>query len=97
MIQKLTNGKGAVARFGRGTVRIRPYAMVTRFGGQLELTTCHQQAVGTSPVSKKLVVDGTNKIVLDFESMASLDQLIEKLNDLRDLIKEEHGVANVKT
>lgn len=92
MIQKLKNGKGAVARFGRGTVRIRPYAMFSRVGGQIELTTCQPQAIGTSPVPKSLIVEGTNKIVLDFESLASLNQLIEKLNDLKDLIKEEHGV-----
>lgn len=92
MIQKLKNGKGAVARFGNGTVRIKPYALVQRFGGQLELTTCEKKAVGTSPVSRNAIVEDTNKIVLDFGTMASLDQLIEKLNDLRDLIKEEHGV-----
>lgn len=89
MIQRLKNGKGTVARFGHGTVRIRAYTLATRFGGQIELTQCLKKSLGES-VSKDEVLPESNKIVMDFESVKSLDQLIEKLQDLRqDLINEQ--------
>lgn len=81
MIQNLRNGKGAVARFGNGTVKIKPYTLKTRFGGQVELTTCRKTDVGGEA---KESVPQSNKVVLDFSSVESLDVLIQKLQDLRE-------------
>lgn len=81
MVQKLKNGRGAVARFGGGTVRINPYTLKTRMGGQVELTQCYKAAVGSSDAK---TIPQSNKIVLDFDSVESLDVLIEKLQDLRE-------------
>lgn len=82
-IQKLKNGKGAVARFGNGTVRIRPYVLQTREGGQIELTQCRKKQTGEA-VTKEDVIPQTNKIVLDFKSVESVDILMQKLQALRD-------------
>lgn len=81
MIQKLKNGKGAVARFGNGTVRVNPYTLKSRYGCQVELTTCPKAVVGDNA---KETIHNSNKIVLDFSSIESLDVLIEKLNNLRE-------------
>lgn len=86
MIQKLKNGSGAVARFGNGTVRIKPYTLKTRHGGQVELTTCHKTKVGDEAFQTDRY---SNKIVLDFASVESLDVLIAKLKDLRDDLVNE--------
>lgn len=84
MIQLLKNGKGAVARFGNGTVKVKAYTLQTRFGGQVELTTCSKTPIGEEPSSSK----GTpNKVVLDFSNLESLDVVIEKLQDLREDLK----------
>lgn len=88
MIQKLRNGKGSVARFGTGTVRINAYTLKTRYGGQIELTQVKAQPVGSETDSSN-VVSGSNKIVLDFASLQSLDILLEKLQDLRNDLEKE--------
>ena len=90
MIQKMKNGLGAVARFGTRTVRIHAYTLKTRFGGQIELTQCRKMKEGESP-STEDIVPSTNKIVLDFQSIESLDILIDRLNDLREDMANEHG------
>lgn len=89
MIQRLKNGKGAVARFGHGTVRIRGYTLATRFGGQIELTQIVKGR--THDPRKEDVVPDSNKIVLDFESISSLDTLIENLQNLRNDLVNEQG------
>lgn len=88
-IQKLKNGRGAVARFGEGTVRIKPYTLQTRFGGQIELTQCRKKKTG-EPVTQEDVVPNSNKIVLDFASIESVDVLIEKLQALREDMANEY-------
>lgn len=86
MIQKLRNNKGAVARFGQGTVKIKPYTLKTRFGAQVELTSCSRAEIGAEAAE---TIPHSNKIVLDFSNVESLDVLIEKLTDLRsDLVNE---------
>lgn len=89
MIQKLKNGRGAIARFGNGTVRVKPYTLMTRFGGQVELTQCSKKNIGADPGES---VVGSNKIVLDFSSVAALDVLIEKLQHLREDLANETNV-----
>lgn len=88
MIQKLKNGRGAVARFGNRTVRIKPYTLRTRFGGQVELTQCRKMGPNEAP-SEQDVTANSNKIVLDFESIESLDILIQRLQDLREDMNNE--------
>jgi hypothetical protein len=89
MIQRLKNGRGAVARFGNGTVKVRPYALKTRFGGQVELTTCGKTTIGEAAGDTQKV---SNKIVLDFANLESLDVLIDRLKDLRDDMANDAGV-----
>lgn len=84
MIQRLKNGKGAVARFGSGTVKIISYPLKTRPGGQIELTTCKKSPIGYNEGLE--TVEGSNKIVLNFPSVKSLDILIQKLEDLRETL-----------
>lgn len=81
MVQKLKNGKGAVARFGKGSVRVKAYTLKTRFGGQVELTTCKKTQIGEKALES---IPHSNKIVLDFSSIESLDVMIETLQDLRE-------------
>jgi hypothetical protein len=90
MIRKIQSG-GAMAFFGNGTVRVRPYTLKTRYGGQVELTECRPRAIGGA-VDKEDVVYNSNKIVLNFESVDSLDVLIEKLQDLREDLANETKV-----
>lgn len=90
MVTILRKGSGAVARFGQGTVKIKPYTLKTRFGGQVELTTCKKTATGADPGES---VRNSNKIVLDFSTLESLDAVIKKLQDLReDMENDADGV-----
>lgn len=91
MIQRIKDGKGVVARFGMGTVKIHPYTLKSRFGGQVELTQCVPTKIGDPPVEGSLVPDKA-KIVLDFASLKSLDVLIEKLKDLREEMVDEFNL-----
>lgn len=88
MIQKLKNGRGAIARFGNRTVRIKPYTLRTRSGGQVELTQCRKMAADEVPTNEDVVAN-SNKIVLDFASLESLDVLIQRLQDLREDMANE--------
>lgn len=88
MIQRIKDRKGVVARFGTGTVKIYPYVLKSRFGGQVELTECTPTEIGKQPEDGSLVPDKP-KIVLDFGSLQSLDVLIEKLQDLREEMVHE--------
>lgn len=83
MIQRLKSGKGAVARFGRGTVLIKPYVLKTRFGGQIELTEI-KKVKDLTKATDKDKIPGTNKIVLDFSNLESVNSLIHQLENLRD-------------
>lgn len=89
MIQKLKNGKGAIARFGNGTVRVKAYTLMTRYGGQIELTQCSKKSIGADPGP---TVTESNKIVLDFNNLEGLDVLIEKLQNLREDLANETNV-----
>lgn len=77
-----------MAFFGNGTVRINPYTLKTRYGGQVELTECSPKTIGGA-ATKDDVVPETNKIVLNFSSLDSLDVLIEKLQNLREDLANE--------
>lgn len=91
MIQRIKDKRGVVARFGSGTVKVKPYTLKTRFGGQIELTQCAPAPVGSVP-PEGTTAEGTAKIVLDFATVASLDVLIAKLQALReDMVNEFSG------
>lgn len=83
MIQLLKNKRGAVARFGAGLIKIHQYTLKSRFGGQIELTE-------TDVPNGKTLVD-SNKIVLDFATVKSIDTMIQMLKDLKEGIIEEQG------
>lgn len=86
MVKLISNQKGAIAFLGQGKVRVRPYLLKTRSGGQVELTTCKRSEIGGEASE---TIEGSKKIVLDFANVESLDVLIEKLQDLReDLINQ---------
>jgi len=84
MIKKFQNNKGTMVNFGKGTVRIKTHILQSRFGAQVEFVTCEKTELGKVP-SK---VDLLNKVVLDFSTLESLDLLIEKLTEARDLLSE---------
>lgn len=86
MIQKLN--KGTSAKFGNGTVRIRPYTLKTKFGGVVELTHI-RKVKDLSKVTVNDVIPESNKIMLSFDSVESLDTLISHLQDLRQDMENE--------
>lgn len=83
MIQLLRNKRGAVARFGAGLIKISQYTLKSRFGGQIELVQ--------TDVPNGTVLPDTNKIVLDFATIKSIDTMINMLKELREGIIEEQG------
>lgn len=83
MIRLLKTGRGAFAKFGDGTVRIYSYLLKGRYGGQVELTSCVKTKTGANVPDDK-VLEGTNKIVLDFGSIEALDLFIKKLQSLKE-------------
>lgn len=86
MIRKLNRGTSAL--FGNGTVRIRPYTLKTKFGGVVELTHI-RKVKDVTKVTVEDVLPNSNKIVLGFDSIESLDTLISHLQDLRDDMANE--------
>lgn len=92
MLRPLKNG--TFVKFGNGTVRIRPYSLKSRFGGQIELTECIPLNIGAD-ASELDVINDTVKVVLDFQSIESLDVLILKLEGLREeIIEQAVGESN---
>lgn len=88
MVKYFKNTAGISAKFGKGTVRIQPYILKLRYGGQLQLSCCDKTKLGEEPpVSKKK----TPKIILDFSTIESLDVMIEKLQDLREMMTDGRG------
>jgi hypothetical protein len=86
MIQKIRSvSAGLIARFGGGTVKVRAYVLKTRTGGQVEFTQCRKTTIGDEPDE----VLHSNKIVLDFTSLESLDVVIDRLQGLRDDMANE--------
>lgn len=83
MVQLLKNKRGAVARFGAGLIKISQYTLKTRFGGQIELVE--------TDVPNGSVIPDTNKIVLDFATVKSIDTMIRMLQDLKEGMIEEQG------
>lgn len=83
MIQLLKNKRGAVARFGAGLIKISRYTLKSRFGGQIELVE--------TDVPYGKTINDTNKIVLDFATIKSIDTVIEMLKDLKEEMIEKQG------
>lgn len=84
MIEKFKKGNGTMVQFGHGTVSVKPYALKTRYGGQIEMMNCSPSKIGSDPRSLN---QGSHKVVLDFSNVESLDVVIEKLQTLRELMK----------
>ena len=78
------NKSGLLAVFGNGTVRVKHEMLKTKFGGTVELVTCRKTKIGEEP----LVALKSPRILLAFESVESLDVVIQKLNDLREELHE---------
>lgn len=86
---KATRGlRGVIARFGKGTVKVKQYLLKGRFGGQVELTTCPPTEIGEDPNNGKST---GLKVVLDFSNVQSLDVVIERLQDLRKEMVSKGG------
>lgn len=90
MIQLIRAGRGMVARFGNGSVRISTYTLKARLGAQVELTQVRRQEIGSS-AEKEDIIPESNKVVLDFASIESLDIFLEKLQELRSDFLNEIG------
>lgn len=82
MVKK--NKSGLLATFGNGTTRVKQSLLKTKFGGTVELVTCRKTKVGEEPTT----VLESPRILLAFESVESLDVVIQKLQDLREGLEE---------
>lgn len=74
---------GTMVRFGDGTVRIRQYLVKSRPVGQVELTSCRPTPLGEQPPHGYC---GGPKVVLEFSNKESVDVLIDRLKDLKELL-----------
>lgn len=88
MVRNIKNGSGLISFFGNGSVRIKPYTLKNRYAGQVELSECHPQNLGSEVLDEN--VDVTKpKMVLDFNNIESLDVFILKLQELRSEMEDE--------
>jgi len=92
MVRSFKNGWGIMARFGLGSVRLHPYLLKSRKGGQLEITECVSAPLGAF-VDKSDIIDESPKVVLDFRCTKSLDILIEKLETLREMMVDQNDIT----
>lgn len=86
MVKFFISRTGIKANFGNKTIRINTYPLMSRYGGQMELTTCKKQ-VGDAEIEQ---IDKSPKIVLDFSTIESLDIVIEKLTYLRTQMEDAY-------
>lgn len=81
-----TKRGGAIAKFGNGTVNVKAYPLQSRIGAQLELSRCVATNIGEK--SEKIFTREPN-IVLDFTSLESLQIVIDKLEDIREMLIDQ--------
>jgi prolyl-tRNA editing enzyme YbaK/EbsC (Cys-tRNA(Pro) deacylase) len=87
MVRAFKNKAGVIAKLGNGTVRVQAKTLQSRFAGQIELTECTKTKIGDVPPEGN---KSRSRIVLDFESLESIDVVIDKLIQLREELVELH-------
>lgn len=87
MISSFKTVQGLRIKFGDGTLRLRPHVLQSRFGTQLEIMNCQKTTIGEIPTK----VTDSNKVVLEFSNVASLDVLIAHLQHLRNEMVDENA------
>lgn len=89
MVTRFKSVTGTRVKFGNGTVRVRPHVLQSRPGVQLELSSCKPTAIGETPdpVSRQM----SEKVVLEFTSIQSIDVVMEKLQHLRECLEDQES------
>lgn len=83
MISRI-NEKQTIVEFGHGTVSMNP--IVSKAAGIIDLGHCKKRAIG-SELGENIKVKA--QIRLRFSNTESIDALITKLQDIKELMTEE--------